>query len=142
MTRTVALFWMLVAVPLVADDKKPATDPDLAGKWEVTSATYDGNDRPASQGGQLVFGDGEIKALKDGKEVRTLKFTVDPKASPRRIDMTRPDGKSAPGIYVVEKDELKLCYRDYGEAESGPPKKFESAAGDKVFLLVLKRVKE
>jgi uncharacterized protein (TIGR03067 family) len=133
---------VLAVVPLVADDTKPATDSDLKGKWEVTSATYDGNERPASQGGQLVFGDGEIKALKDGKEVRTLKFTTDLKANPKRIDMTRADGKSAPGIFVVEKDELKLCYRDYGETENGPPKKFESAAGDKVFLLVLKRVKD
>ena len=94
------------------------------------------------KGAQLVFGDGEIKAVKDGKEVRTLKFTVDPKASPKRIDMTRPDGKSAPGIYVVEKDELKLCYRDYGDADSGPPKAFESKPAEHMFLLVLKRVKE
>lgn len=141
MTRFVAIACLLLVPPLVADDKKPAADPDLKGKWEITAATYDGQERDDMKGGQLVVGDGEIKAVKDGKEVRTLKFTVDPKASPKRIDMARPDGKSAPGIYAVEKDELKLCYRDFGDADSGPPKAFESKPAERMFLLVLKRVK-
>ena len=93
MTRFVPFACLLLAAPLVADDKQPATDPDLKGHWEITTATYDGQERDAMKGAQLVFGDGEIKAVKDGKEVRTLKFTVDPKASPK-ADLTadRPAG--------------------------------------------------
>jgi uncharacterized protein (TIGR03067 family) len=141
MTRIIVIVLLLIGSSLIAEDKKPAVDPNLTGQWEITSATYNGSEAAQAAGAQLAFADGELKALKDGKEVRTLKFTLDPKANPKRIDMTRDDGKSAPGIYTIEKDELKLCYRDYGETDAGPPKKFESKEGDKVFLLVLKRVK-
>jgi uncharacterized protein (TIGR03067 family) len=139
MTRLIA--FALLAVPLLADDKKPA-NPDLNGKWEVASATYDGNEQKATAGARLEFADGEFQTLKNGKVVRTIKFTVDPKESPKRINMVNDKGDAAPGIYKVDKDELTLCYRDYGDSASGPPEKFESKPGGRMYLIVLKRVKD
>jgi uncharacterized protein (TIGR03067 family) len=47
--------------------------------------------------------------------------------------------RKALGIYAIDKDELRLCYAEPGATR---PTKFESKPGDRVFLLVLKRVKE
>jgi uncharacterized protein (TIGR03067 family) len=139
MTRLAVL--ALIAAPLFADDKKPA-DPDLKGRWEITATTYDGNEQKATVGARLEFADGEFRTLRNGKVVGTIKFTLDPKKSPKRIDMVNDKGDSAPGIYKVNKDELTLCYRDYGDSASGPPEKFESKPGERMYLRVLKRVKE
>ena len=43
------------------------------------------------------------------------------------------------GIFVIEKGEMKICYAEPG---ADRPKKFESKEGDKMFLLVLKRMKK
>ena len=73
------------------------------------------------------------------KKGRTLRFTLNPNADPKRIDLDKGGevGK-AYGIYALDKDQLKLCY---GEPGAERPKAFESKAGSKVFLIVLKRVK-
>ena len=67
-------------------------------------------------------------------------IALDPSADPKQIDLARggADG-NAMGIYAVTKDELKICYAEPG---SPRPKAFGSPAGDKVFLLVMKRKKE
>lgn len=139
MTRRLAIVFVLAAGPVGADEKKPATDPALQGKWEVTAAAFNGTAMPALKGRTLVFGDDEFTTYDGDTPGRTLTFTLDPNAKPKQIDLTRPDGAEAPGIYSVGKDELKLCY---AEPRADRPKKFESKAGDRVFLLVLKRVKE
>ena len=67
-------------------------------------------------------------------------YRVDATADPRRIDLDQAyGGKKALGIYTIDKDEVRRCYAEPGAAR---PTKFESKPGDRVFLLVLKRVKE
>lgn len=141
MFQRLTLLFSLLAVPVLADDKKPGAKADAAaleGVWEVVTSKFDGNDVP-STGRTLVFGEKSFTAYVGDKKGRTLAFTLNPNTDPKRIDLDKGgDDGQAYGNYSIDKDELKLCY---GEPGAERPKAFESRAGSKVFLLVLKRVK-
>jgi uncharacterized protein (TIGR03067 family) len=138
MHRLLCLAVVLATLPASADEKKPATAAALKGKWEVTAAKFNGADSESLTGRFLVFDQGEFTTYQGDTKGRTVRFTVDPKADPKKIDLTAgSEDKKAAGIYAVTKDELKLCY---GEPGADRPGKFESAAGSRVFLLILKRV--
>jgi len=139
--RSALLLLFVLALPLAAQKKKPDAKDDaeaLKGIWEVVSTTHDGKDVPA-KGRTLVFSGSAFTAYTGDRPERTIAFTLDPSTNPKRIDLDRggKDGK-AYGIYLLDRDELKLCY---GEPGAERPKAFESKAGTKVFLLVLKRSK-
>jgi uncharacterized protein (TIGR03067 family) len=142
MTACTTILCLLLAAPR-ADEKKPDPKEDLAavkGKWEVVAAEFDGAESNNLKGRVLDFGDGEFTAYDGDKKGRTLKFTLDPAADPKQITLDRGgDVGKAAGIYSVTKDEMKICYAEPGAAR---PKAFASPAGDKVFLLVLKRKKD
>ena len=129
MNRVVLCASLLAAVPVLADEKKPPTDAALRGKWEVTSARFNGSEFTSLKGRVLDFGDEEFTTYDGEAKGRTLSFTVDPRADPKQIDLDRggPDGKAL-GIYSIGKDELKLCYAEPG---ADRPARFESgpAAG-------------
>lgn len=145
MIRVACVLLFLVPATLLADDKKPDAKVDAAamkGKWKMISATFNGKKLDVGADGRrtLVFGDKEFSAF-DGKEKgRTLAFALDPTTDPKRIDLTLTgtDQKSA-GIYAIDGDDLKICYAEPGGAR---PAKMESKEGEKMFLIVLKRVKE
>jgi uncharacterized protein (TIGR03067 family) len=142
MTACTTILCLLLAAPR-ADAKKPDPKEDMAavkGKWEVATAEFDGAETATLKGRVLDFGDGEFTAYDGDKKGRTLKFTLDPATDPKQItlDLGGDVGKAA-GIYSVTKDELKICY---AEPRATRPKAFASPAGDKVFLLVLKRKKD
>src|SRR5687767_7875731 len=111
MCRFLSLAIVLAAVPAFADEKKPATDAALKGKWRVTAAKFNGADSDNLKGRVLVFEEQEFSAYDGETKGRTISFTVDPKADPKRIDLNAGgDGKMALGVYSVSKDELKICY--------------------------------
>jgi len=139
--RSALVNLFVLALPLAAQEKKPDAKDDaeaLKGIWEVVSTTHDGKDAPA-KGRTLVFGGNSFTAYTGDKPERAIAFTLDPTTNPKRIDLDRggKDGK-AYGIYLLDKDELKLCY---GEPGAERPRAFESKAGKKVFLIVLKKAK-
>lgn len=137
MSRLNVIAILLLTLPASADEPKPATDTALKGRWEVTAARFNGADSDGLKGRVLVFDEREFTAYDGEKKGRTVAYTVDPKAEPKRIDLASGgDGKKALGIYSVTKDELKVCY---GEPGADRPGKFESGAGGRIFLLVLKR---
>jgi len=140
MNRAVLFGFILVAGPALADEKKPAAEAALRGKWEVTSARFNGSELTGLKGRVLDFGDAEFTTYDGEAKGRTLSFVLNPKADAKQIDLDRggDDGKAL-GIYSVGKDELKLCYAEPG---ADRPARFESAAGGRSFLLVLKRVKD
>jgi uncharacterized protein (TIGR03067 family) len=133
---------VVVSSPLFSDEKKPDAKADptaLKGKWEVVAAMFNGNESAGLRGRVLEFGDKEFSTYDGDKKGRTIGFSLDASTTPKQIDLSRGnDGAKALGIYSIDKDELKLCYSEPGAER---PKKFESPAGDKVFLLVLKRLK-
>ena len=138
MCRILSLAIVLAALPAFADDKKPATDAALKGKWQVSAAKFNGAESDNLKGPVLLFDEKEFSTYDGDTKGRTIAFTLDPKAEPKRIDLNAGvEGKKALGIYSVTKDELKICY---GEPGADRPAKFGSNAGSKVFLLVLKRI--
>jgi len=139
--RQALAFLLFLQIPLTAEEKNPDAKSDveaLKGIWEVVSTTHGGKDVPA-KGRTLVFSGNAFSAYTGDKPERAIAFTLDPNTNPKRIDLDRggKDGK-AYGIYQLDKDELKLCY---GEPGAERPRAFESKAGKKVFLVVLKRAK-
>ena len=136
--RTIGLMFLLVTATIAWCDDKPKKS-EFTGAWEIASASFDGKDNPALKGRKLVFDETEFTTYDGEKQGRTVSFTLDAKATPKQIDLERPDAKKALGIVVIEKDEMKICYSEPG---ADRPKKFESKEGDKLFLLVLKRAKK
>ena len=128
----------LLATPVWADAKKaePKVDPALKGKWEIVSGRFNGNESPSVKGRFLKFTNSElITYYSDEDKDLTVPVKIDASASPKQIDIDR-FGDLALGIYTIEKDTLKICY---GEPGADRPTKFQSLAGERVFLLVLKR---
>ncbi|MDB5311357.1 MAG: hypothetical protein JWO38_5559 [Gemmataceae bacterium] len=120
---------------LSADDKVPA---GLEGTYKAVALTRDGKDEPADlvagvkmkiTGGEMIF------SVKD--KSFPAKFKVDSKAKPATIDIAPSDGpekgKTFPGIYKVEDDELLIAFTEKGDR----PTEFKGENG--VLLFRLKR---
>jgi RNA polymerase sigma factor (sigma-70 family) len=114
----------------------------LEGTWRVVSLEEEGKEAPAKmlQKAQVVIKGNKI--VLDLKFKRTAcSFTVDAKARPPRIDLTPANGPDAgqtiPGIYSLQKDQLKLCL-PINEGKQRP-KEFDAPAKSSRVLLVLKR---
>ncbi len=135
MTRLLPV--LLILDPVIAGEDKPA-GPSIRGRWEVTATTFNGTTFTHAKGRVLEFGEEEISTVDDDLPLRVVVYTADATADPRRIDLGE-EGKKALGIYAIEKNELRICYAEPG---AGRPAGFESKPGKRVFLLVLKRVKE
>jgi uncharacterized protein (TIGR03067 family) len=130
---------------LAAQDKKSDPKADAAGmkgKWKVVSTHFNGKEAPMAVDSQriLEFTDKEFTAYDGKKKGRTLSYTLDPSTDPKRIELalTGTEQKSL-GLYVLDGDDLKLCY---GEPGTDRPVKLESKEGEKTFLIVLKRIKQ
>lgn len=143
MPRACLILLALAAAASAADKPDPKADlAALKGRWKVTATTFDGKPLPPPAAGDRVleFDEKEFTAFDGDKKGRTLGFTLDPAATPKRFDLLRPgkDEKAA-GLYKLDGDKLAICYAEPGAAR---PEKLESKAGAKVFLLELERVKK
>ena len=116
-----------VALPALADDKKPAESP-LKGKWEVTAAKFNGSEMATLKGRTLVFDETEFSTYDGETRGSTLAYTLNPKADPKKIDVEQgAGGKKALGIYKVDKDELTICY---AEPDADRPRAVAELAAD------------
>jgi len=136
--RTIGFICLLLPATITLGEEK-AKPSEFLGDWEIVSASFNGNDTPAVKGKKLVFDEKEFSTFDGDKKGRTIAFTADVKANPKQLDLERPDGQKAFGIFVIEKGEMKICSAEPGAER---PKKFESKEGEKTFLLVLKRMKK
>lgn len=137
-------------------DEKPVDDQkQLQGLWLPTGIEVAGKKLPADappvkelriliKGDRLVFNPDHKTQPK-----REMAFTIDPKASPKAIDLSPVDGprkgKVFPaGIYVLEGDALTVCL-DEKQLEEGKPGKrpteFKTKEGDGQVIFYLKRSK-
>src|SRR5262245_39309965 len=130
------LVLLVIQSELAADDKKPDPKADAAamkGKWNVVSTHFNGREVPMATDSQRVleFTEKEFTAYDGKKKGRTLRFTLDPGTDPKRIDfaLTGTEQKSL-GLYVLDGDDLKMCY---GEPGADRPAKLESKEGEKSF---------
>src|SRR5262245_54671064 len=121
MKRWCALIAMIVFVPRVsaAEEPVPKDQDKLRGRWNVVATQFDGQPMSAEaiKNREIEFEDGKFKVWIGGALRRTLKFTLESTKQPKQIDIINPDkNEMSRGIYVFDKDELKLCYGEPGEA--------------------------
>jgi uncharacterized protein (TIGR03067 family) len=130
---------VLLASPVRSADP-PGKGPDeLQGCWKLVSVETDGKAAEPFGGGRprwIVKGD---TVSYGGKEI--IRFTADPSTSPRIIDLKLSDPEGVyEGIYVVEKDTLKVCLNRRAGAKDRPDK-FETQDQEDRRLLVFEREK-
>ena len=56
-----------------------------------------------------------ITSTVDGESKEKDKYTLDPTAHPKAIDLTDKEGRRTPGIYSLEGDILKVCLNEGGK---------------------------
>jgi uncharacterized protein (TIGR03067 family) len=108
------------------------------GTWAVESSRVQGKDAPAEtiKWERVIFRGGKATFVKNDGEKVEATYKIDPARKPPHIDLTFGGITGPPGIYAFEGGKLTICF---GEER---PVKFESPAGSKTMLLVLKRAKE
>jgi uncharacterized protein (TIGR03067 family) len=129
-------------VPVVA--LAPLADKsELQGQWQVQQYEVNGTPREAREYYWAIHRDSIRHDVAIGGGA-VWKFKIDPSKSPKQIDIhTTPalngKGEALPGIYLLEGDTLKVCFRI---TEGERPTEFTAAAGSKQAQLVLKRVND
>ncbi len=120
----------------------------LQGAWVVAKLTYNGEEMDSEKLGKITLaikGDQATVVAADRvkKEYARLKLTLDPRTTPKTIDMNvvlgSKKGETMEGIYEVRGDDLKICAKVIG---SDRPTKFASPPGESIVLVELKRKKE
>ena len=124
---------------------KPApTTPDkevsaLEGEWAVVAMEGDGKKVVvgASQGMKWSIKGNEITASQPGV-TGNMSFALDPKKSPKEIDITARDGNlkgtTTPGIYALEGRKLRVCF-----GAKDRPTRFATAPGEGCGMLTLEK---
>jgi RNA polymerase sigma-70 factor (ECF subfamily) len=123
----------------------------LQGEWQAvevhTKGKTLGKDDAEIKLIRFVIKDNEMSLLSpkdDGKD-RKKTFQLDPKKSPKEMDLTSLDGQekgqTAACIYKLEKDKLTLCIPYFVKDPTIRPKEFKAGEDDGIMVLVLERVK-
>jgi uncharacterized protein (TIGR03067 family) len=125
-----------------AQDKEKAAAA-IHGSWKGVAAEVSGS--RTRLGSDWEIQEGKItETSAQGKG--EWKYRIDPKKMPKEIDLTPSvgplAGKTLKGIYTVEGDILKVCYRTAKDPkEQGRPREFTTKKGDDLVLLTFQRVK-
>src|SRR5262249_11541849 len=113
---------------------------ELLGTWVVISCEKDDERVPEKvlQGEvvRFIIGKNTIVMKVEDQTKSEDRYTLDPSAKPRAIDLTDKKGRKTLGIYSLEKGKLRICWTERGKSR---PKTFATKAGSGVELLVLKR---
>src|SRR5690242_20020220 len=104
----------LLALILAAPPDAPYDARALQGTWTMASVTIDGEGGTGEtvSGSKLVVDGDKFIPTVNGAEIPCT-FTLDPKASPRAIDITYTSGDlkglTVKGIYRLDGDTFVLC---------------------------------
>jgi RNA polymerase sigma factor (sigma-70 family) len=119
---------------------------ELEGEWEMVACERDGGPQdPALEDLHLIFRGGELLCRADGDKNRVMKAKIklDPRRSPKAIDLTMADGRgkevASAGIYALEGDRLRLCFPQGTTNSARRPRAFKTESGDGLVLMVLER---
>jgi uncharacterized protein (TIGR03067 family) len=134
------------------DDAVAREKAKLAGTWTVTALEVNGQKVPpeAVRDVTFTFTADTLTRAKGDKKESGAGYKLDPAKTPKWIDMTGvTDGKerAVPGLYELDGDTLKLCFRaDYkagGKINENQkrPAKLDGGAGSERVLMVLRREK-
>jgi uncharacterized protein (TIGR03067 family) len=114
----------------------------LQGTWIIASLVERGKAPPAAEIANLVVTiEKDVYTAKDkGEVVAQYRIKLDPSKKPAEIDFTHLIGdhkdKTEPGIYLIEKGQVKMCL---DEDKKGRPKVFEGKESESCSVIVLKK---
>jgi uncharacterized protein (TIGR03067 family) len=128
---------VLVAAPGAKDPPKK-DHPSLIGEWVAESAVEKGRPRQPPPGTTWAFtADGKSVLTLGGRDPAEGTYTADAGKSPAELDVSAgPTGKPLKAIFKVEGDTLTVALVD---GAGDRPAAFESPAGSRVIVMVLKR---
>jgi uncharacterized protein (TIGR03067 family) len=116
---------------------------ELQGEWRAVELQTGGKPAPKEvvEKARLEVKGDEMTWNSGGTSVRKSRIRLDPSKSPKKIDITALDGPGKgttyPGIYALEKGQLRLCY----SRTKDRPKEFKTERGELRDLVILERVK-
>jgi uncharacterized protein (TIGR03067 family) len=127
--------FLLASLAVFAPAAAAADAPNpLDGTWQLVSGEKAGRTAPEADAKSLTLViAGDTITFVRGDHREKMKLTLDPAASPKRLTLTAPDGKTRPGIYDRDGDTLKLCLS--GTAE--PPTDFATTNESRTALMTL-----
>ncbi len=145
MLRRVVLLGCILAFPhLASAGDKPSVQEELQGTWQMVDLEGNGEKKPADevQGLKIVFEGDRLWLIKPEGADPKLKYHLDP--AKKTIDLTVLEGKDAgkvvPGIYSLEKGQLRLCINIFGDS-SIRPSEYKTQQGDGAVFATLERSK-
>jgi uncharacterized protein (TIGR03067 family) len=125
--------------------KTAARPNELLGTWVGVRSEYDGQDLRIEEvtTSKVLFGKDQLTmtvVTKDGLQKGSAPYRVNRNVKPYQIDVDADDKgvfhRTTRGIYRVERDRLTICV---AVAENIRPTRFETHAGSKTWLSILRR---
>jgi uncharacterized protein (TIGR03067 family) len=142
----IVAFTMCCCSAIVGAGEEKTSDLDrMQGAWEIVSLVEKGTAIPADETKrlELVVAADRLTIKEEGKVVSDYKIKLDTKQKPKSLDMTITDGKdkdkTAPGIYLLDGDSLKICV---DEEFKSRPAGFEEKDTKTCSVITLKRKKK
>ncbi|HVK08311.1 MAG TPA: TIGR03067 domain-containing protein [Gemmataceae bacterium] len=137
MTPLLLSLALTVAAPGPKDKDKPA--PTLEGTWKVEKLEGKGDKEVTDV--TFTFTADKVSIKEGGKERKEeAAYAIDPTKKPAHIDIKPGTGKdmTVPGIFEIDGDTLKICFRGEGGER---PTEFKADPTTRTVLVVLKRAK-
>jgi len=129
---------VLAAVGAAAPALKEADGEQVKGTWVVV-VSEKGGEKQKGQVGERAVIDGDHITLHWGEKRAHMRYRLDPGKRPKRIDLENEQRETAPGIYELDGDTLRICHPKGGAVRSD---KFESRKDSpNYYLLILRRAK-
>ena len=133
------MFVKLVSASPALQTASAATE--LEGVWQGHSSAEEGRVRELKPGLTRLTFRGEVMlavgfAGRNPAEERTLSFRVNPRVSPKTLDIVESPSLTREALYEVSGDELRIAL---SLASAARPKSFATTQGSGTIVLMLKR---
>jgi uncharacterized protein (TIGR03067 family) len=138
----IVLLAVVPAAPVPEPDAARSDQDRMQGTWKAVSVESGGKKRPDqdTKNWTLTVSENRMTARDGDDLLDESTFTLDAGKTPRAIAITYvagPDkGKKLTGIYLIEKDTLKICVTPQGK---NGPTEFVSKPDTEHTLVILKR---